>query len=165
MSYANEHKILPFDSPDGPVPGHAILAHKADWMGTSPRKVVFWTFDREAECSIEIVIDVYDLTKFLKRSKSAHSVRAVILDDGTRLAATSRSVAHSGDAAYEAAPILCRGTFKIVGLCNGETFFEVAGVNAWCYGRRRPEDAALILNPWARDNAEFEARMAALNAA
>lgn len=126
MSRVCEHKILPFGSPEGPVPGHAILAHKADWMKSFPRKVVFWTFDREAECSIEIVIDVYDLTKFLKRSKSGHSVRAVILDDGTRMSASSRSVAHSGTEAYEAAPILCRGTFKIVGLGRKFSWADVA---------------------------------------
>lgn len=152
-----EAKVLPFKDANGAdVPGHAIISHYPDI-----ERVVFEHFDSEARMTVEVVVHWSQWTQFAKKAPSrAHTIKAVILRDGRRINATTYSVTHHDAPAYYRAPILARGTFKISGLCSRDTLLEIAGVGAWAHSQRRPEDADLILDPWARDNAEFDARMA-----
>lgn len=152
-----EAKVLPFKDANGnDVPGHAIISHNPEI-----ERVVFEHFDREACMTAELVVHWTNWTQFAKKAPGrAHTVKAVILRCGRRISTTSYSVSHYDGPAYYRAPILARGTFKISGLCSRDTLLEIAGVEAWAHSQRRPEDDGLILDPWARDNAEFEARMA-----
>lgn len=160
-----EHKVLPFVGKFGPVPGHAVLAHQG-WEGAHhPRTVVFRTFSAEAQCPIETHVDVSHLTAYLQRMWPAYGeIHAVILTNGQRVHTTCLTCVHGDDAAWDRAPALTRTPFKIVALSSRIVLFEVVGVQAWAHSQRRPEDAALILDPWARDNAAYAARMAAQQA-
>ena len=159
MSTTSEAKVLPFNDAKGQgFPGHAIIRHND--VGTIER-VVFQHFDREADLSVEIVVHWTEWSKFSKKAPDrSHTVTAVILEGGRRISATAYSVSHYDAAAYSRAPILARGVFKIAALGSRATLLEIAGVEAWAHSQRRPEDAALITDPWARDNAEFENRLA-----
>lgn len=150
---AFEHKVLPFTLADGTeVPGHAILNH------ADVKEVVFSCFDQEADMPIEIHVHVCDWTKFAKKARSrAHSVEAVILADGTRVHCTTYSAHHATDEAYNAAPVLARDAFRIATLVSRSTVLEVAGVQEWLYNGRK--DDSLIVDPWARDNAAYKARI------
>lgn len=163
MSNISEAKVLPFNDANGlDVPGHAIIRHND--VGAIER-VVFQHVDRQADLSVEIVVHWTEWSKFRKKAPDrSHTVKAVILEGGRRISATTYSVSHYDAAACNRAPILARGVFKVAALGTRATLLEIAGVEAWSHSQRRPEDAALIVNPWARDNAEFAARMARAHA-
>lgn len=159
MSTTSEARVLPFNDANGlDVPRHAIIRHND--VGTIER-VVFQHFDREADLSVEIVVHWTEWSKFSRKAPDrSHTVKAVILEGGLRISATTYSVSHCDAAAYSRAPILARGVFKVAALGSRATLLEIAGVEAWAHSQRRPEDAALIIDPWARDNAEFKERLA-----
>lgn len=158
MSTTSEAKVLPFHDANGlDVPGHAIIRHND--VGAIER-VVFQHFDREADLSVEVVVHWTEWSKFARKAPDrSHTVKAVILEGGLRISATTYSVSHYDTAAYNRAPILARGVFKVAALGSRATLLEIAGVEAWAHSQRRPEDDALIINPWARDNASFEDRL------
>jgi hypothetical protein len=149
-------KILPFNTEQGHVPGHEIALHQP------VQSVVFWTFDREADMGIEILIHWTELTKYLKKKwPRGGEVRAVILEDGTRIHASGVHACHNGSDAYRAAPILCRDMFRVVGLISRSTLVEVVGVHAWLHSKR--DDAATAEHlpcPWERDNRAYRESLA-----
>lgn len=160
-----EGKVLPFQGYAGRVPGHAILRHDHPWLGRhagdldTVESVAFWHFDREADMAVETLVHWTRWTQYAKRVRDrAHTIKAVILRSGRRVHATTYSVRHHDEAGYLSAPILARDTYRITTLIDRETLLEVAGVGAWANSQRRPDDAALILDPWERDNAEWKAR-------
>ncbi|MNK14360.1 hypothetical protein D3C87_324730 [compost metagenome] len=155
-----EHKVLPFTLADGTeVRGHAILNY------ANVRSVVFSVFDQEAEMPIEILVHVGDWTKFSKKARGrAHSIRAVILADGSRIHCTTYSLRYNDNEAYLSAPIMARDVYRIARLGDRTTMLEVAGVQEWAYSDRK--DDSMIIDPWARDNAAFRERfpkLAAMN--
>lgn len=159
MPTPSEHKILPFKSPMGEVPGHAVLRYPVTDKGSLPRKVLFWAFDTAAQCGIETLVDFYDWTRYMANKWPAYGeIKAVILENDQVVHATCLTAAHYDDRAWHAAPVLMRNPYRIVTLCSRRVLLEVAGGNAWAWGKRRPEDAALLLDPWARDNAAYAAR-------
>jgi len=145
-----EYKVLPFELQDGTkVPGHAILAFP------QVEKVVFWTFDKEADMSIEIVVPVQQWTKFLHRCSphKSHTHRAVILKDGTRINTTSLTCRFSHDNQWDSAPRLAQLGHTIARLGDRTPLVTIAGVTEWFWSDRK--DPSIILDPWARDNEIF----------
>lgn len=152
------YKVLPFTGPQGDVQGHEITRHAYPWLKTPIKSVVFETFDRTAEMSIEILIHWTNWMKYAKKTwPGGGSIKAVILEDGTRVHAEARHMGFYDDAAYLAAPIHARGVIGIH--ANGYPLLEVTGAREWAYSKRDAEATAKYLAcPWARDNAAFEAR-------
>ena len=155
-----ESKVLPFEGKLGPVPGHALLRHTPDFLTSPITWIAFWTFDDEAGMVVEHLIHWTEFSKWLHRKwPGGGSVKRVICEDGSIIHTTTYTPHHYDEAAWSRAPVLCRSTHQVASLMNRYPLIEVAGVDAWCRSQRRPEDAALIIDPWARDNAAFHARM------
>lgn len=161
-----EGKVLPFETKDGTVPGHAIRAYHYDWMDGSIASVVFERFDREADMPVNHEVHWTRWTKYAKRH-GIGSVIGVRLQSGRMLHAEGRFANHRcSEGSYERAPLLARGLISVVTLTGGHTLLDIDGVMDYLHARHRdPNAASLILDPWARDNAEFDARMAALKSA
>ena len=156
-------KVLPFDTPQGHVPGHEIARVIYNFGGGEHNpieRVVFWDFDDEAQMGIEISVHWTEWTKYAKRKwPHAGRVVAVLCRNGLRLDAEAMFCGHSTDKSYTDAPLLCRDEFRIRGLCNHATYLEVVGVYPWLCSRRDAEATAKhLVDPWARDNAEFYKR-------
>lgn len=152
-----ELKILPFECNRGKVAGHALRV--AITNGSHVSHVVVWTFDDAASCGVEVIIPIHDWTKYQYRKwPNCGEVRAVMLANGQRMHAKGIYAGIHGETAWKAAPILCAGVIEIRGLCSEQTLVEVSGAMAWCYSQRQPEDAGLLIDPWARDNAAFKKR-------
>lgn len=152
-----EYKVLPFELADGTkVPGHAIQA----W--NEIQYVVFWTFDTEADMSIETVIPIQNWTKFMHRTPlKAHSLQAVILRDGTRIRTTTLRCSFNDDG-WNKAPVLARNAHTVARLGDRTPLATIVGVTAWYWSKDK--DESLILNPWERDNAAYRARFPKLAA-
>lgn len=148
-----EHKVLPFTLADGTeVPGHAILNH------ADVKEVVFSCFDQEAGMTISIHVHVGNWTMFAKKARGrAHTIEAVILSSGLRIHCTTYSARYHTEEEYKNAPVLARDAFRIARLGDRSTLLEVAGVQEWLYNGRK--DDSLIIDPWARDNAAYKARI------
>ena len=163
MTNTRTYKVLPSKGAQGDVPGHEIIAHDYEWLGSPIKQVVFKRWDDVASMMIEVHIHWTEWTKYLKASwPSGGSVEAVILNNGRRIYASSRSCGHTDNDAYLAAPILCRDTFAIVTLQSAYSLLEVAGVRKWLYSKR--DDAAtaeFLACPWERDNRAFNEQMEA----
>lgn len=147
-----EYKILPFTLADGTkVPGHAIEA----W--DEIKSVVYWTFDIEADMSVETVIPIQEWTKFMHRVPlRSHSLQAVILHDGTRIHTTALSYGFYNSREWEAAPQLARHKHTIIRLGDRALLATIVGVTAWYWSKNN--DASLILDPWERDKKIFRER-------
>lgn len=160
-----EIKCLSFDGAQGPVPGHAITVHHYDWLSDGTDRissVVYERWDDVAGMMLTVNVAVSQWTRYMKKSwPNGGSVVAVRMSSGRLIHATGLVVAHS-DGEYEKAPVLCRDTFKVVTLGARHPLVEVTGVHDWARSKRRPEDEALVINPWARDNAAHQARMNAI---
>lgn len=158
-------KVLPFDTEQGHVPGHELVSHQPEWMKSPVKQVVFETFSAKLGVKLEICIHWTEFTKYMKRAwPQGGSVVAVICADGRRIHCGSRSVNHYDAEAYLAAPIVCRDTFRVVSH-SGTVLLEVAGVSEWAYSKRDAEATAKFLScPWERDNAKYQADMAARQA-
>ena len=144
-----DHKVLPFEAPQGHVPGHEIRSFHP------VKQVVFKVFDRTANLPIEHVVHWTRWTQYDKcHWPNGAQVIAVILEDGSRLPAEMMYASHT-EKSYEAAPIVCRDGFYIRGLCSHETYLEVVGVRDYL------RSGTPLIDPWERDNRAFEARMKA----
>jgi hypothetical protein len=166
-----EGKVLPFATKQGNVLGHAIVAHYYNWMDRDGfgggkyenpiESVAFKTFDRELNMPLSVVVHWTRWTEFSKKMHDAgrgYEVTGVILKDGRMLHAEGRYASYGDSQSYMAAPLVARDLISIVTLSGGSTLLSIAGVSAFLRSQRRAEDAALIVDPWARDNAAFNAR-------
>jgi len=158
-----EVKMLPFKTKDGEaVPAHALAVAIIPWFEgkeLAVSRVVFSTFNRDLGVPVEASVHVSDLTRYLKNDPCGGlNASAVILSNGHKMYAKAYSVRHYDTKAYCAAPILCRDVFAIRTLSGGDTLVEIVGVADWARSERRPEGAALILDPFARDNAMSRSR-------
>ncbi len=160
------HKVLPFETAQGPVPGHEIVQFSYDWLRFPIKQVVFENFDTTAGMMVEIHIHWTNWTKYMKKHwPKGGEVKAVILDDGSRVHASARICGHT-DGSYDAAPLLCRDDFSLVTLSSGYRLMEIVGVRAWLHSARDAEATEKYLAcPWERDNREFSARQAELSVA
>lgn len=151
-------KVLPFDTKHGDVPGHEIAAYSFDDRDPVC-EVVFQEWDSEARMMTKTHIHWTNVTEWMRRKyPSGGEPVAVVLKSGRRVSAKGWSVSHYPEA-YEAAPILTRGTFKITTLDGGHVLWEIVGVGMWSYSKRDAEATAKYLAcPWERDNAAFRAR-------
>lgn len=162
----NDYTVLGFDTPQGHVNHHELRRHQHPWMESPVKQVVFEVWDDEAQMKTEVAIHWTNFTQYMKRKwPKGGSVIAVIMEDGHRQHASARICGHNSNESYLAAPLICRDTFTVVGLCNGRTYLEVVGVGEWLWSKRDEEATArCLIDPVARDNAAYHARMAALKA-
>lgn len=154
------HKVLPFDTKQGPVPGHELISHQIN--GSHVKRVVFERWDADAEMMVHVSIHWTKFTLYTKKSwPKGGRVVSVVLDSGQTILADSLAVGHN-DKSYEAAPLICRDAFYVRSLCTHTPLLEVKGVREWS-GSDRSEEATkkYLPCPWERDNAEFNARIAA----
>lgn len=161
----HDYKVLPFDTAQGRVPGHELRVHHYDWLESPIKSIVFSIYDDVAGMAVEVLVPYQCYTEWTKKRWPAGGrVAAVLTENGRRVYATERFCGHS-DAGYDRAPLICRDSFSIETLGSGHTLVEIVGVRAWLYSKR--DDAATaehLVDPWARDNAALEARMAAAKA-
>lgn len=161
-THTSIYKVLPFACKSVNIPGHEIARKHYDWMGPATngiKHIVFSTFSTELSIPLEIVVRWQEFSEYTKRSwPKGGSICAVLLEDGRRIYAEGRYAGHT-DESYFRAPIICRDAFRVVLQSGGNTLIEVVGVGEWLHSKR---DAAatekFLVDPWARDNAEFYKR-------
>jgi hypothetical protein len=156
------YKVLPFTVDGVKVPGHEIATYQPEYQKSPIEFVVFEQFDVESGVTVQQLIQYQNFTKFLHRKSYSGTVNAVILKDGTRIHTEQISVAYHDGKGYLAAPMICRGVFRIMTLGKSGVLIEVAGVGAWARSKR--DDAATALHlpcPWERDNKIYQEELAA----
>lgn len=148
-----KYTVLGFDTPQGHVNHHELVRHRYSWLKSAIKSVVFETYDSEAQMLVEIVVHWTRFTEYTKKKWPAGgSVKAVLLDDGTRVYAEERFCGHTDKKSYEAAPLICRDSFKILTMGGCYPLIEVAGVEQWLYSKR--DQAAtdeFLVDPVKRD--------------
>lgn len=151
MTIANIYKVLPFEVAGEKVPGHEIARYS---VAKSPIKfVVFNTFDEESGVSVDQLIQYQNFTKWEHKTSYSGSVKAVVLEDGTRIHAQALSVGHVDDESYRSAPVICRNHFKVTTLDKSQVLLEVVGVGSWSRSKRDAAATEKFLGcPWERDN-------------
>lgn len=154
-------KVLPFDTKQGHVSGFEIVRNDS-LFDHSITHVVFSSFDKEAQLSVEIVVHWTNwVTYARKKWPNSGSIVAVLLENGTRIHAKARICNHTDDS-YNEAPVLCRDCFAIVGLTYESQLLEIVGVREWLRSNRDDQATRKHLAcPWERDNAIFRNRQPA----
>lgn len=153
------YKVLPFKGKLGDVPGHEIRRHTYDWMKTPIKYVVFENFDSEAQMMVETLVHWTKWTEYIhKKWPNAHTISALILEDGQRLyLPKSYTIGFYNDETWNKAPTICKSVFKITNSYN--VALEIVGVDEWSRSRRDDEATKKFLAcPWERDNKKFEER-------
>lgn len=151
------YKVLPFTVDGVEAPGHELATYKPEYQKSPIEFVVFELFDVESGVKVQQLIPYQNFTNFLHRKTYSGSVIAVILKDGSRIHAEQISVAYHDDKGYLAAPLICRGVFRIMTLGKSRVLIEVAGVGSWARSKRDEAATALHLPcPWERDNKIYQ---------
>lgn len=141
-----------FECPQGKVEPHYILRHDYPWLKRPIKHILVETFSKEADMKIEIAIHWTNISQWMKKMwPHGGSVKAVLLETGERVYATSMHVGHDSNS-YEAAPILCRDVFKIVTLDKSRTLIEVEGVGKWAGSKRDEAATKAFLDHHAQQN-------------
>lgn len=143
--------IGPVKTDRGVCPAHILIRHQPEWMTSTIKSVVFWTMMHDT--SVEILVHWMDVTRYMKKASNAANgkgypgeIKAVILEDGSRIHCTSRSVHYNDDKAYFAAPMFARDSYMIECLGSRTTMLEVLGVHSFAYTNRSAEAIAALIH-------------------
>lgn len=121
-----------------------ILRHK---FGENPNswieQVVFKHVDPVAKMPVEILVHWTQVFNYImRRGPGYHTVTAVVLKDGSRIWADTRTANAPTEKEWLARPPILRSSFSINCLCGSHgTLLEIKGARAYAYSRR--DQAAL----------------------
>lgn len=126
---------------------HIIIRHQPQWMSSSVKSVVFSNLLHGV--AVEIVVHWTQWTRYLKKANAgknfAGEIKAVILEDGSRIYCGTRSVHYHDEKSYAAAPMFARDEYAVEVLGSRTTLLEVRGVFNFAYTKRTPEHIAQLI--------------------